>query len=1456
MKKNFHFNLLKSKLIITDKNIIFILIIVLNIISPMKTECTKGIEIDNNNCFNDLIIIKKNFRAGHFATNKKGDMIIEYSNDAETGKNKRLFYGLNKNGRNFFNGEKFKEKIVENPVSTRDIQARYEARNIFVSLENDKEKDKEYLFSTSCYETLTELHDLEGDEYKSRETIEFFDIIDIFSFQYSLFGLQQNDKNVYYCIFTQHEIDKRNQTKDNTWQLVDYSKTYTIKKFSFNSFDLVSYNQIACLNNTDNFNNRIISSFVLEQYNIIVVFFVKKVDDEVKNGKYSMIFYDFDLNKKNEIEFANQIEEPRSGEGVFSKCLYLKENYGAFIYYTKGYDDIKIPFEIYKFTQEISDDVDTYSFESILSKDLKDVEQRFISDVPLNDFVKVDENRLIFISTVRGNIIDASSDKYNFTLHILFLDLYQAYTKLKIRQFYFDLSGHQIRKELTGYIYNGYFVLTATVVKPQSYISEDYFSILIFFGYANGTDFEIDIYPYLMDIDDYDTGNNLFNFLIEKLKIDNNIFKYEKIDMINLVAIPDELLFYNKTDGNKDETKLIHNNDFFGPEHFLAQNLGLNKENKYYFLDYQYIIQEPDYDTFYNTDNQNVINNDDSYNYESSFHRKIFYGRTNRLKFKLCYEYCESCEEFGHLINKQKCLTCLENYKYDYWYYLNKPNSNCIPEDKFYDDEGSKDVIDCDNTFKYFYPEGDKKICFKNNLECPDDFPYFNSSSNECENIRNPPSTISEENQSTSKIKESTNIIESESATMESISTISTTTKTNIESTNIKTTQFSNPICSFDSYKNNTCTFLYNSNPEILSKLRDILNTYPGNGAILSVSAREGYAFQIADTLSEKWLDRKNNLTVIDLEDCEQKLKEQYHIDPKENLIILSFEKLTNSPSEKSVKYEVYNPITLEKLELSYCEDTEISIYIPLNLSEKTSNLYKNLMEQGYDPFNINDKFYREICTPYTSENGTDVLLDDREEYIYNSIVNETLCPDNCEYSAYLPDEKYLKCECSVNNSGIDTLDITHISGKNIYKSFLSTMKYSNYKVMICYNLVFNLKIFMQNYGSLGTLLLFVVYIIFLIYYAFKGISSLRVNISKLMFETPKETNEELKVITEEKFKRKTNDKQKRKTNNIHKNKKKDSYPPKRRSTKKLTKATMLVKETEENEFIPNANDIKLKKGKRRSFKLKSKADKNKIVSPQVLNLKTSGEELNDNKIKEADEKEKQQKQLDNFELNNLEYEEASELDKRSFCKTYLSVLMREHLILFTFFSCNDYNIFYIKIERFFISVCTDMSMKGLFFINESMHRKYAENEDFTFIQKLPQLLFTLIVSHAIEVLLCFFSMTDTAFYEIKSLPKTKENQEKIVNIIKCVKNKLIGFYIFTILLFLFYWYFISAFCAVYQNTQIIFLRDSAISFLISCIDPFIIYAFTCLLRMISLSALCKKKLGCVYKLSDIIPIF
>ena len=88
-------------------------------------------------------------------------------------------------------------------------------------------------------------------------------------------------------------------------------------------------------------------------------------------------------------------------------------------------------------------------------------------------------------------------------------------------------------------------------------------------------------------------------------------------------------------------------------------------------------------------------------------------------------------------------------------------------------------------------------------------------------------------------------------------------------------------------------------------------------------------------------------------------------------------------------------------------------------------------------------------------------------------------------------------------------------------------------------------------------------------------------------------------------------------------------------------------------------------------------------------------------------------------------YFEASDLDKRSFIRTYWSVLVREHYVLFTFVSRNDYNLFYIKIERFFILICTEVTMNGMFFVHETMYKK--QTGDTSFAQKIPQIIFSLL---------------------------------------------------------------------------------------------------------------------------------
>ena len=95
---------------------------------------------------------------------------------------------------------------------------------------------------------------------------------------------------------------------------------------------------------------------------------------------------------------------------------------------------------------------------------------------------------------------------------------------------------------------------------------------------------------------------------------------------------------------------------------------------------------------------------------------------------------------------------------------------------------------------------------------------------------------------------------------------------------------------------------------------------------------------------------------------------------------------------------------------------------------------------------------------------------------------------------------------------------------------------------------------------------------------------------------------------------------------------------------------------------------------------------------------------------------------MDNFELNNLEYDMAKEFDKRDFLETYWSILRREHLIFFTFFVRNDDNIVYIKFSRFIFLVSTNMAFNVFFFADETMHKIFWITVDIILYNKFLKL--------------------------------------------------------------------------------------------------------------------------------------
>ena len=695
-------------------------------------------------------------------------------------------------------------------------------------------------------------------------------------------------------------------------------------------------------------------------------------------------------------------------------------------------------------------------------------------------------------------------------------------------------------------------------------------------------------------------------------------------------------------------------------------------------------------------------------------------------------------------------------------------------------------------------------------------------------------------------------------------------------------------FCSYDKLLNNDCNIQINNDYEIHNILaNNVIQSYPENGESITIETRNRYIYQLTTMDNEIFslegkIDNPYNLSIIDFRDCEKILRRENIISDDKSLIFLKYEKLTEVVSDKSIQYEVYHPTTKQKLDLSICDTSTISIYIPINLPDETKQKYIELDKQGYDLFNPNDSFYNDLCTPFKSQDGTDVIINDRRNDYYLKYNNNTQCQANCQYDDYLSDLGYLKCECGVNNDNIETENLDKFKTKLIYESFYDILKNSNYKVVKCYNLVFNKKIFFKNYGSMVVLAYFSIFFFFLIYYIIVGINPLKKDMTKTIYKKQIKEKKKTTIISkglninkgESLFKYKRIKKQSlnppKKESSKHINVKSDNSRSRVKDKDKSIKSNLNFNRNKKNNdskkvkfkniilfnkelnIINNNNHFQRKK----NYKDNTNFSIVQSLRSPFGNPKRKKASLSQKNLNEISDAKEENQKLDDFELNELEYLEAIKSDKRNILQIYWSKLKREHIILFTFCVRNDNNLVSIKFSRFIFLVCTDMAMNVFFFTDDSMHKVYKNYGKYDFVQQIPQIIYSSAVSQALEIILCFLSLTDKNVYQLKEKKNIRNKKHLIFRILKSIKIKLFGFYVFTFILFASHWYLVSSFCAVYQNTQITFIKDSISSFLLGLLYPFALYIFPALLRVLSLKDRKKKRCRVIFVISEIIPIF
>ena len=175
-----------------------------------------------------------------------------------------------------------------------------------------------------------------------------------------------------------------------------------------------------------------------------------------------------------------------------------------------------------------------------------------------------------------------------------------------------------------------------------------------------------------------------------------------------------------------------------------------------------------------------------------------------------------------------------------------------------------------------------------------------------------------------------------------------------------------------------------------------------------------------------------------------------------------------------------------------------------------------------------------------------------------------------------------------------------------------------------------------------------------------------------------------------------------------------------------------------------------------------------------------------------------------------------------------------------------------IKICLFLFSFALYYAINALFFNDSTMHKIYEDQGTFNFFYHIPQILYSTIISSAINMIVKKLSLSENNILSIKGKNNNENVDKKIQKVLKCLVIKFILFFIVCLLFLLLFWYYLACFCAVYKNTQYYLIKDTLLSFCLSLLYPFGINVLPGIFRIPSLK---KNNREFMYKISKIVQI-
>ena len=659
-----------------------------------------------------------------------------------------------------------------------------------------------------------------------------------------------------------------------------------------------------------------------------------------------------------------------------------------------------------------------------------------------------------------------------------------------------------------------------------------------------------------------------------------------------------------------------------------------------------------------------------------------------------------------------------------------------------------------------------------------------------------------------------------------------------------------------------------------------------------SIIVEENHTFY--EIISSRNKNKNNKTSFIDFGECETLLREYYEINETESIYILKMDTYIEGKTGPTVVYELFYPLEnsnyLVQLDISICEGEKINILYEYELDKP----------ELYDK---NNPIYSDICYPYTSVDGADMTLSGKQKEYTNN--NKSLCEENCEFIGYDRISHIIDCSCDIKDSSTMISDIK-IDKSKLY-SFININKIANFDVLKCVNLIIKKEYLISNIGFYTFIPSFISYFIAVIIFLYKDFATVKKEINN--FVKAKKNLEYLKekrkkLIEKELIKQKEDVKEKHQLlldlpgifavlrkikksknkmleRNIKKMNQKNINTTELKlhgtSEEKITGDNILLNSSQSRLRRSNNiininnihNDIIIIKKKPKNApppkapnNINNKIKKNNInIYPKKANnflsekkdYKNISQDFNANMAKIGKEENKMRLVLkkNDKELNEMNFKSAVRFDNRTFWVYYCSLLKDDHLLL-RVMNSTDYNSKAIKIYLFIYNFGLSYAVNGLFFDDEAIEKIFEEKGKFNFINQLPLIIYSTIISLALFSILDYLALTGDSVLEVKKRKVAKIAEKKANETLKISQIKFIFFFILSFFFMLACWYYMTCFCAVYRNTQYHLLKDTLIGFGTSMLSPLAAKLAPAFFRIYAI----KKRSQIFFRISQFIQIF